>query len=188
MSECRLGGWRYLVGEMGEPRCTCGRAGQACNGGERLEPIIWNYHVGIGMAERTVDYLVGKPRAGEDRDEAGLRVLKSKLVESSVSCDPATVTWEEEMIARSLLLGKASVREAVIALLESLGWRPRELLEVEGVDCVYSRGRLVPLIPAEEQLPLRQRGWPTSAPRGVGWPHTRCSRDACIYSSKVFSG
>ena len=168
---------------MGEPQCTCGRSGQACNGGVRLEPVIWNYHMGVGMAERTVDYLVGRPLAGEDRDEAGLRVLKSKLAESARSCAPATVTWEEEVIARSLLLGKDSVRGAVTVLLESLGWRPRELLEVEGLDFVYSRGRLVPLIPVEEQLPLSQRGWPTSAAREVGWPHTRCPLLSCCGSS-----
>ena len=148
-----------------------------------MEPVIWNYHVGVGMAERMVDYLVGRPHAGEDRDEAGLRVLKSKLRESALSCAPATVTWEEEVIARSLLLGKASVRGAVTVLLESMGWRPRELLEVEGLDFVYSRGRLVPLIPIEEQLPLSQRGWPTSVVREIGWPHTRCPLLSCCESS-----
>ena len=94
-----------------------------------MESGDWTYHVGAGMVGRTVEYLVGKPRAGECRDEAGLRVLKCKLKESAASCDPAKVTWEEEMIARSLLLGKTSVREAVITLLDSLGWRPRELME-----------------------------------------------------------
>ena len=163
----------------------------ACNRGERLEKIAWNYHVGVGMEERTVDYLVGEPRDGECKGEAGLRVLKTKLEESALSCDPATVTWEEEMIVRSLLLGKPSVREAVIALLDSLGWRPRELLEEEGIDFVYSKGRLVPLVPAEEQLPLSRRGWPTSAPHdksGSGWPDTSCSCEGCKYYSKVFSG
>ena len=174
--------------EMSEPRCTCRGVGQACNGGERVESGDWTYHVGAGMVSRTVEYLVGEPMAGECRDEAGLRVLKSKLKESAASCDPAKVTWEEEMIARSLLLGKTSVREAVIVLLDSLGWRPRELLEEEGVDYVYSKGRLVPLVPAEELLPLSRRGWPTSAPKpGGGWPDTSCSCAACVYYSKVFS-
>ena len=121
------------------------------------------------MVSRTVEYLVGVPRAGECKDEAGLRVLKSKLKESAASCDPAKVTWEEEMIARSLLMGKASVREAVIDLLDSLGWRPRELIEEEGIDYVYSQGKLVPLLPANELLPLSRRGWPTSAPRPGDW-------------------
>ena len=114
---------------MNLAKCTCSGVGQACNGGEKVGFGDWNYHVGVGMFSKTVQYLVGEPRAGECRDEAGLRVLKDKLKESAASCDPAKVTWEEEMIARSLLLGKASVREAVITLLDSLGWRPRELLE-----------------------------------------------------------
>ena len=143
--------------------------GAACNKGERVGAGDWNYYVGEGMASRVVEYLVGMPEAGECRDEAGLRVLKSKLRESASSCDPAKITWEEEMIARSLLMGKASVREAVVDLLDSLGWRPRELIDEEGIDYVYSMGRLVPLLPADELIPLSQRGWPTSAERPGDW-------------------
>ena len=152
-----------------EPKCTCRGVGQACNGGVQVGSGEWNYYVGAGMATRTAEYLVGKPRVGEDREEAGLRVLRAKLRESAASCDPAKVTWEEEMIARSLLLGKASVREAVMDLLDSLGWRPRELIDEEGIEYVYSRGRLIPLLPAAELLPLSRRGWPTSAARPGDW-------------------
>ena len=154
---------------MTEPKCTCNGRGQACNKGERVGAGDWNYYVGEGMASRVVDYLVGKPEVGEDREEAGLRVLKAKLVESASSCDPAKITWEEEMIARSLLMGKALVREAVLSMFESLGWRPRELVDEEGIDYVYSHGRLVPLLPAAELVPLSQRGWPTSAERPGDW-------------------
>ena len=154
---------------MADPKCTCYGRGQACNKGERVGGGDWDYYVGKGMASRVVDYQVGKPEVGEDREEAGLRVLKAKLVESASSCDPAKITWEEEMIARSLLMGKALVREAVLSLFDSLGWRPRELIDEEGIDYVYSHGRLVPLLPAAELVPLSQRGWPTSAEGPGDW-------------------
>ena len=154
---------------MAALQCTCYGKGQACNKGERVGGGDWDYYVGEGMASRVVDYLVGEPEAGEDREDAGLRVLRAKLVESASSCDPAMITWEQEMIARSLLMGKAIVREAVLSLLDSLGWRPREIVDVEGIDYVYSHGRLVPLLPAGELVPLSQRGWPTSAEQPGDW-------------------
>ena len=129
----------------------------------------WEYYVAEGMASRVVDYLVGKPEVGEDKEDAGLRVLRAKVVASASTCDPAVFTWEQEMIARSLLLGKAVVREAVLSLLDSLGWRPRENVDVEGIDYVYSHNRLVPLLPAGELVPLSQRGWPTSAVQPGDW-------------------
>ena len=73
------------------------------------------------------------------------------------------------MITRSLLMGKGEVRDAVLSLLQSLGWRPRENVDVEGLDYVYSHRSLVCLLPLDEQVPLHLRGWPTSAVQPGDW-------------------
>ena len=149
--------------------CTCSGRAQACNGGVQAGGGSWDYFVAAGKAERVVDYLVGPPEVGEDKEGAGLRVLRAKLEASASTCDPSVFTWEQEMISRSLLLGRAEVRDAVLSLLQSLGWRPRENIDVEGLDYVYSHRRLVPLLPVEEQVPLHLRGWPTSAVKPGDW-------------------
>ena len=149
--------------------CTCSGRAQACTGGVRVGGGGWDYFVAEGMAGRVVDYLVGQPEVGEDKEDAGLRVLRAKVVASASTCDPAVFTWEQEMITRSLLMGRAEVRDAVLSLLQSLGWRPRENVDVEGLDYVYSHRRLVPLLPVGEQVPLHLRGWPTSAVKPGDW-------------------
>ena len=68
--------------------CTCSGRAQACNGGEQRGGGSWDYYVADGLAEKVVDYLVGRPGVGEDKEDAGLRVLRAKLAASASTCDP----------------------------------------------------------------------------------------------------
>ena len=98
---------------MAALRCTCYGRGQACNKGERVGGGDWDYYVGKGMASRVVDYLVGKPEAGEDREDAPLssrhplRVVSLGVSRTSGSCFPASLNCTNLEYGRGIRVADA---------------------------------------------------------------------------------